>query len=217
MPQNREAEGTSRGGQFARDVSGADPRNIPTASQIPNAVSATGEPVSVLPLYDDKLYEVFQKKTSGQVPASDDRTYLSSFYGPNWEAVEAFRQNLKTIDRFAYSNLLHAWNSGDAKSTKAVATLIESQIWIDDERSNRATQSMAGAAMAEYPINSPFHPRYRKGQVREIAEVVAMALSLRDKLPKEWYDRVTMAWRSAIGPIHPDDDLVMWNGSGNNR
>jgi hypothetical protein len=127
--------------------------------------------------------------------------------GPNGRHVAAFIDRVAALTAGEATALAAAWNAAWDDAAWAAAA------W-DDAAWNAAAWSAALAAARDATRTAAWAAAgdaardAARAAARSAAAWAAAALVVRDVLTPENYDTLTLPWRRAVGPIHPDDPPV---------
>lgn len=125
---------------------------------------------------------------------------MSALYGPQHEYVAALVERARSLTEYEARDLFAAWNATPAVAWVAARDATESAA----RSSSRAAEWDAAWVAARDATRSS-----SRGAASLIAAWdAAIALSVRDLIPAEHYDVLTLPWRTVVGRIHPDDPEV---------
>lgn len=115
--------------------------------------------------------------------------------GPQGEHVAALISSIHDITSDGAERLVLAWAA-------AWDSALDSAL----DAARRAALAATWAATRDAALYAAWTHELCVG--RDVAEDVALALLVRDLITTEDYDILTRPWRTAVGPIHPDDPAL---------
>ncbi len=115
--------------------------------------------------------------------------------GPNGEHVAALIERIGLLVPAEVTALIAGWAARNAAWAAA---------WSAARQAARGA-AWSAAREAAWAATGQAAGQAARAAAREAGWDAAGALVVRDLIPRHHYDALTMPWRRAVGPVHPDD------------